>query len=115
MSLLVNVFKRGPDDEMLFIKVEQHKELAGFENWRETLYGSPQSVLLGLRLLPELNRHDLYCSSPTDLDCLLTECNTLLAHLDRYPQDSESITYRVQNIIDAVILARESEAEVVIW
>ncbi|WP_417386688.1 hypothetical protein [Gimesia sp.] len=115
MTLLVNVFKRGSNGEMLFIPVEHHKELAGFESWRETLYGSPQSIQLGLHLLSKLNHEDLYCASPTDLDRLHTECDTLLAHLDQYPQNPESITCRIQNIIDAVELARESEAEVVIW
>ena len=115
MSLLVNVFKRNPNGEMDFVGVEHHKELAGFESWRNTLYGSPQSESLGLSLLTQLSQADLYCTTPTELDRLSQECLLLLNHLDQYPQNPDSITYRIQNIIDAVELARETDACVVIW
>lgn len=100
---------------MVFIEIAPHKEHAGFERWREELYGAGQAISLGLRLLPLLAHQDLYCTSPADLSCLYTECETLLSNIDQFPQDSEVITIRVQNILAAIKVARESDAGIVIW
>lgn len=80
MSLTVHARRRSaqPDDDggPFESPAPPHNELAGFESWRATVYGSLTARRLGLRILPALADDDVYASSG-QLDELEREVNVL--------------------------------------
>lgn len=75
-------------------------ELAGPEQWRNSVYGSPKSVELGLSLLCTL-KHENILVLGSDIVTLKTETITLLNALDH----DETYQHRLGNIIRACELA----------
>lgn len=119
MSLLVNIYTRAPDGKMIIVDPAEHAvELAGFESYRQKLYGSNAALALGLRLLPQLDRGDLYAEG-ADVDRLRTEAQTALANIEQFEAEAnataESLRPRFENIAAAARRAAELGGGVVIW
>jgi hypothetical protein len=118
MSLLVNVYT-GPRSSMEIIEPDQHwQELAGFESYRQCLYGSQAARDLGLQLLPNLARGDLYAEGE-DVDRLRAEAELAVANIELFVAEAgateESLLPRFTNIIAATRLAAKLGGGVVIW
>lgn len=119
MTLLVNTFTRGPQGELQLAEAAEHsEELAGFENYRQKLYGSATAQSLGLRLLPTLTNSDLYAEG-TDVGRLLAEAELALANIELFVSEAgataENLRPRFQNIANACRQATSSGGGVVIW
>ncbi len=119
MTLLVNTFVRTSTGEMDIIEPDCHsEELAGFESYRQTLYGSRAALSLGLQLLPKLATEDVYAEG-ADLGRLRTEAELSLANIELFEEESggtaESLRSRFENIIGAVRRASCVGGGVVIW
>ena len=119
MSLLVNAYTRGPDGSMMIIESEDHsQELAGFESYRQTLYGSRAARALGLQLLPTLDGSDLYAEGD-DIQRLYAEAELALANIKSFEAEtgatSDSLRARFENIIAAARQASAVGGGVVIW
>jgi hypothetical protein len=104
MSLLVSVFH--PVHRQLLDGMDR---MAGFENCRQSLYGSALAKQLGLTLLPELALGDLTVEYE-QLEALEQETHVLLDHLTQFSvasqQTPDYIRARVQNIQAAITEAR---------
>jgi hypothetical protein len=119
MSLLVNAYTRDDRGEMSFLDPNDHsQELAGFEAFRKTFYGSQTARSLGLRLLPSLVEADLYVEG-NDLANLHDEARLVLGNIGLFAEeaaaDIEVLKVRVQNILDAIERAQKANGGVVIW
>lgn len=119
MSLSINVYIRGPDGRMDILRPEEHaQELAGFESYRQRLYGSRAARALGLRLLPTLDGGDLFAER-AEVARLRAEAEVALANLEMFIPESgasaESLRPRFENIIAAAVRAEEVGGGVVIW
>jgi hypothetical protein len=119
MSLLVNVYIRDEDGQMVFLDPKDHsEELAGFESYRQTFYGGQAARSLGLRLLPLLAEQDLHVDGDglTKLDEeLRLVLENITTFTDQAGASSEHLCFRVQNILRAIQRARELHGSVVIW
>ena len=105
MSLLVNTYTRGPDGRMEIIEPEDHaQELAGFESYRQRLYGSQAARSLGLQLLPTLDGSDVYAKGE-EVERLRAEAELALANIEMFVAEAEataeSLRPRFENIIAA--------------
>ncbi|MER5428794.1 hypothetical protein [Streptomyces sp. NPDC002588] len=97
---------------------------AGFEVWRETVWGSEAVRSLGARFLPVLAESDLYVEADEVAD-LLDEVALLRANLEliaattRRPRElvehESGIELRLDNIEATALRARDLGAGVVIW
>lgn len=119
MSLLVNAYTRGPDGSMMFIEPEDHsRELAGFESYRQKLYGSQAARALGLQLLPTLSGSDLYAEGD-DVERLHAEAELAIANIKSFEDETgatcDSLRPRFENIIAAARQASAVGGGVVIW
>ena len=104
---------------MVILEPESHsEELAGFESWRKTVYGSRAAQSLDLKLLSSLATEDVYARG-VDLQRLQVEIETALANLSIFAEESgadvNSIRFRFENIIKAVRKAINIRGGVVIW
>jgi hypothetical protein len=119
MSLAVSVFVFDKEGEEFEIELEEGKDLAGFESSRYKLYGSELAENLGLKLLSQLKHHDLWGIKDEKLNELENELKIILENIKAFSQVSEFkeeyIKWRVQNILDAVQIARKVNGAVVIW
>jgi hypothetical protein len=119
MTLVVNAYVRDSSGAIDFIEPDSpSEELAGFESYRQKLYGSQAAVSLGLRLLPSLATEDVYAEGP-DLERLRGEAELALANIGLFEAESgasaESLRPRFENIICAVHRASRVGGGVVIW
>jgi hypothetical protein len=119
MSLLVNAYTRDTDGRMEFIEPEDHaQELAGFESYRQRLYGSRAARSLGLQLLPTLDGGDVYVEGEA-VEQLRAEAELALANIDLFVAEAEataeSLRHRFENIIAATRRAASVGGGVVIW
>lgn len=119
MSLLVNAYTRGPDGQMEIIEPEDHSlELAGFESYRQRLYGSQAARSLGLQLLPTLDGSDVYAEGD-DVERLRDEAELALSNIELFVPEAddtaESLRRRFENIIAATRRAASVGGGVVIW
>jgi hypothetical protein len=113
LSLVVHPYSRDPrtDEvkEVDSVPMPPHNDLAGAESWRKSFYGSPQLLRLGLRLLPELAMSDLYVDNQ-ELDELISEVKLIRTELQTLSADlglrADSVQFRLDNILEAVRLAR---------
>ncbi|MEV5596736.1 hypothetical protein [Streptomyces sp. NPDC052496] len=131
MSLSVDVFVIRADGGRDWLDVPPGtSDLAGFESWRRTVWGSPVVRSLGARFLPR----------PADSDCdvqphevgeFAEECLLLRAHLETIvravqgadgsapPRTYEALLQvlgqRLDNIVDAARRAREAGGGVIVW
>jgi len=115
VSLLVWAYRRDADGRMIDLDiapVEPRNDLAGFESWRWKVYGSAPVRALGLRLIPSLATGDIYAEDDevdvlaAEIETLLRECEALAVALD---VEEEGIRFRVENMREAVRLARTVE------
>ncbi|GAB2590295.1 hypothetical protein [Kribbella endophytica] len=128
MSLLVHTFLRGGDgNHELLDDAEDGSDLAGFENWRRTVWGGDGARALGARFFPQLDGGDLTVE-PADVPAFLVECDLLRDHLDQVvphpnpsrPGDSraqttEVVAARLANIRRAAERALAVGGGVLIW
>ena len=119
MSLLVNVYTRTSDGKMAIVDPAEHAdELAGFESYRQKVYGSDAARALGLRLLPQLDGDNLYAEG-ADVDRLRAEAEIALANIEQFEAEADapaaSLRPRFENIIAAARRAVELGGGVVIW
>ncbi|MFE5817239.1 hypothetical protein [Streptomyces sp. NPDC056479] len=125
MSLCVDVFLRDPNGEWRVLDVpEGCDDSAGFEVWRETVWGSGTVRSLGARFLPGLAGDDLYVEAdevPDFLDevALLRANLELIATTTRRPRELPEhrgqIERRLDNIEASALRAREVGGGVLIW
>lgn len=119
MSLLVNAYTRDPEGRITIINPAEHwQELAGFESYRQQLYGSRAARALGLLLLPTLDGGDIYAEG-AEVKRLRAEAELALAHVESFVAEAEatveSLRPRFENIIAAARRAAEVGGGVVIW
>lgn len=116
MSLRVDVFVISPTGERKVLDVpEGHSDLAGFERWRTTVWGSPKVRTLGARFFPTLVGNDLTVE-PADVPAFLAECALLRANLLAIGADrSEDVGIRLANIEQACHRAQEVGGGVLVW
>ena len=108
MSLIVNAYSRSESQLEFAPPVEHADELAGFEDCRQTLWGHPFVVSLGLSLLPLLAHDDLYCEGVARLEAEVELLLTRLVSVSAATGfDGDFITRRCQNILGAARRARE--------
>lgn len=82
MNLAVQVFIDREDGRRdLFDPPTDADGEAGYDSWRDTVWGSRQACALGAELLPKLADGDLYVE-PGEVEELLRECALLRANLD---------------------------------
>jgi hypothetical protein len=112
----VNVFVVGPDGEPTVLDApEGQSELAGFERWRTTVWGSPEVRALGARFFPTLDGNDLTVE-PADVPAFLEECALLRANLPAITPDRwVDVDFRLANIEQAGHRAREIGGGVLVW
>lgn len=83
MNLAVQVFIDREDGERdLFDPPTDAGGEAGYDSWRDTVWGSQRARALGADLLPRLAEDDLYVE-PERVEKLLQECNLLRDNLDK--------------------------------
>jgi hypothetical protein len=104
---------------MQFIEPEDHsQELAGFESYRQKLYGSRAARELGLRILPTLDGSDVYAEGE-DVERLRVEAELALTNIGRFEAETgataEGLRSRFENIIAATRQAVALGGGVVIW
>jgi sugar phosphate isomerase/epimerase len=104
---------------MDFVDGPQGSDLAGPDNWRKTIYGSPRVVALGGTALPLLASQDLYLETPDELAAAAHDCGLILANLIEVSTNADArpdhVAHRVGNVQDAISRAREIDAYVVVW
>ncbi|MEU4216565.1 hypothetical protein [Actinoplanes sp. NPDC026623] len=125
MSLSVYVFVFGRDGEWTLLDApSMGAELAGFESFRVTVWGSDAVRALGARFFPMLASGDLTVA-PEDVAAFLGECAVLRANLDAIapqtgPQHShewysDTVSDRLANVEAAAQRALEVGGGVLIW
>lgn len=119
MTLAVDVFLRDADGQWNVLDVpEGCNDSAGFENWRETVWGSAPVRALGATYLPVLASGDLYVEA-SDVPEFLREIALLREHLEAVAtavgKQSDVIGSRLDNIEAAALRAREISGGVLIW
>lgn len=118
MSLLINIRVYDVNGEYSEIELENGKDLAGGERFRFDLYGSDLAEKLGFILLPQLKHQDLYVE-PQKLNELESELENILENVEEFAKVAESekeyVKTRVQNILDAIHIAKKEKGVIVIW
>lgn len=125
MSLLVDVFVIGDDGEMCLLNVpDGSSDMAGFESWRRTVWGSDAVRSLGARFFPELAGSDLTVA-PDQVSDFLAECALVRRNLEAFAPRREpgvrdegyvqQVSERLANIEDAAERALRSGGGVVVW
>ena len=119
MTLAVDVFLRDPDGKWNVLDVpEGCDDSAGFENWRETVWGSQAVRSLGATHLPVLASSDLYVEA-SDVPDFLRELALLRTHLAAVAtavgEQPDLVESRLDNIESAALRAREIGGGVLIW
>jgi hypothetical protein len=118
MSLLVNVFIRNENGEITILDAESPElEMAGFESCRTKLYGGHVAYSLRLSLLPSLRENDIYADGEV-INLLQHDANLILNNIELFVQGSglekAYIQQRIQNILRAIVKAKEIHGGVVI-
>ncbi|MFF3685727.1 hypothetical protein [Streptomyces sp. NPDC002187] len=125
MSLSVDVFVVGADGRKQVLDVpEGCSDLAGFERWRTTVWGSEVVRSLGARFLPVLADADLQVAAD-QVPAFLRECALLRENLERIVAGTDpvrtveehrrTISERLANIEDAAGRAKAMCAGILIW
>ncbi|SEF54313.1 hypothetical protein SAMN05216223_101285 [Actinacidiphila yanglinensis] len=124
----MDVFQVGPGGAAQVLDVPPGcSDLAGFERWRTTVWGSDAARSLGARFLPVLAEGDLYVW-PGQVGEFLDECALLRAGLDalvpglagadpgRAPAEHRRrISARLANIEAAARRALREDGGVLVW
>ncbi|MEO6085947.1 MAG: hypothetical protein ABIQ18_22830 [Umezawaea sp.] len=125
MSLNVYVFLFDEDDKMTLLDTPTRgSDLAGFESFRTTVWGSDAMRALGARFFPVLNGGDLTVR-PEQVADFLRECATVEANIEAIAPNTnphhtyewyvETVLERLANIRAAAERALEVGGGVVIW
>jgi hypothetical protein len=126
MSLSVDVFVLGEDDRMDFLDdPEGSSNLAGFERWRTSVWGSEAVRSLGTTFFPILASGDWLRVAPEQVADFLGECALIRSNLELVAPSAHSlkshreyvrqISERLRNIEDAAERAQSVRGGVVIW
>ncbi|MEU6555438.1 hypothetical protein ABZ915_35075 [Streptomyces sp. NPDC046915] len=119
MSLNVDVVLRGPNGEFDVLDTPDGcDDSAGFESWREKVWGSDVVRSLGARYLPLLDGD--WMEVPTEeLPLFLEEIALLRARMDVICAAVElhpsHVVSRLDNIEAATLRAQQIGARVLIW
>ena len=82
VSLSVDVYTKAADGEMEVLEIpEGSRDLAGFESWRHSVWGSDRVRVLGAEFFPVLATQDLYVE-PGEVERFQRECALLRANLE---------------------------------
>lgn len=125
MSLSVDVFVVGQDGRVDVLDVpEGSSDLAGFERWRTSVWGSDAVRSLGATFFPTLATDDLKVF-PDQVTDFLSECSLIRSNLEVVAPRSDpskshaeyirQISERLRNIEEAAGRARDLAAGVLIW
>ncbi|MER5350977.1 hypothetical protein ABT093_11655 [Kitasatospora sp. NPDC002551] len=125
MSLVVDVFTVDENGGSRFLDVpEGSSDLAGFESWRTTVWGSEAVRSLGARFFPRLAGGGLRVL-PDDVPefieevlLLLNNIESIAAHRDSpkpVAQRAGEIADRLDNVLDAARRALRIRGGVQIW
>jgi hypothetical protein len=128
VSLLVHTFLRGEGGDLqLLDDAPDGSDLAGFETWRQTVWGGNGARALGARFFPQLADGDLTVE-PAEVPAFLAECDLLRRHLDQVvsqQNDSEldssqtpragAVAARLANIRRAAERAANVGGGVLVW
>ena len=119
MSLLVNNFIRLADESIALVDVSDHsEELAGFENYRHSVFNSAAALELGLVMLPKLAFGDIYAEG-RDIGIIRSEALVILKNIDIFATQigvaSGHLRLRMDNIVRACDRADSPNCGVVIW
>ena len=116
MSLCVDVFVLGQNGEVVVLEVpDGYSDLAGFERWRTTVWGSPAVRALGARFFPVLDGSDLQVDRE-DVPAFLEECALLRANLSVVAPAAEHLVgVRLHNMERAAHRAQEVGGGVLVW
>ncbi|WP_189925417.1 hypothetical protein [Kitasatospora xanthocidica] len=125
MSLLVDVFTADENGESRFLDVPKgSSDLAGFESWRTTVWGSDTVRSLGARFFPQLAGDDLRVP-PEDVPEFIEEALLLQSNIESIAARMDSpkpvaqrvgeIAGRLNNILDAAHRASRIRGGVQIW
>jgi hypothetical protein len=120
MSLNVNKCIVQANDDWDTVEEQDYRHtLAGFEGWRDEVYGSELAITLGCTMLPLLCKHDLYCFTEDYVIQLLADTRLLLSNLsllaDVSGKEQAVLLYPIQNIQNAALWALENGEGVLIW
>jgi hypothetical protein len=115
MTLIVHAYRRDPATSATHDLDERpvgpRNDLAGFESWRTTVWGSAVVIGLGATVLPSLATGDIHAEG-AELDQLASELAILIANVARVASvtgvDEFSLRFRLDNIVEAVRLARSA-------
>lgn len=120
MTLIVQPYRRdatGAIADLDLSPTPPHNDLAGFERWRTTVWGSGSARALGLVVLPRLACEDLYIEGPELVD-LQAEVELIIDHaraiVGEEPSAIEGLVFRAHNILEAIRLARAVDGGVYI-
>ncbi|MFD3518905.1 hypothetical protein [Streptomyces sp. NPDC058653] len=125
MSLSVEVFVVGADGKRQILDIpEGCSDLAGFERWRTTVWGSEVVRSLGAQFFPVLAEADLYVEAG-QVPEFRRECALLRENLEEIVAGGSpvrtaeelrrQISERLANIEDAATRAQGMGAGVLIW
>ncbi len=115
MTLVVTTF-RAPDSGSYIPDPYPFKpggDLAGPENWRDTVWGSNVLIERGAKFLPLLKRGDLYVENE-ELRAFRNECKVLLSDVNAVAKelghsDSSPMAFRLSNFLKAIDIAEKSK------
>ncbi|MFC1410545.1 hypothetical protein ACEZDG_14855 [Streptacidiphilus sp. N1-1] len=118
----MDVYITTPGGGMEVLEVpEGSSDLAGFESWRHSVWGSDRVQALGAEFFPALATGDLYVE-PGEVERFQRECALLRANLetvaggvDPHRATVGTVSARLAHIEDAARRAREVGAGVVVW
>lgn len=116
MNLCVDVFVIDPDGKVVVLDVpDGYSDLAGFERWRTTVWGSPAVRALGARFFPVLDGDNLQVDRD-DVPAFLEECALLRANLSVVaPAAEHLVAVRLNNMERAARRAQEVGGGVLVW
>ncbi|MFE0019885.1 hypothetical protein [Amycolatopsis sp. NPDC059021] len=124
MSLTVHVFLLDEGEMRLLDTPACCEELAGFERWRETVWGAEAVRALGARFFPALAGGDLTVM-PDQVPDFLVESKMIRANLDTIAPEAdpghshawyvETISWRLANIQIAAGRALGVGGGILIW
>ena len=119
MTLSVDVYIADANGTMREVldTPEGASDLAGFEAWRTTVWGSQAVRSLGARFFPQLAGGDLLVAAD-ELPAFIEECGLLRRNLTLVAGQSsteDQLSFRLANIEAAVARALDLGACVVIW
>ena len=107
MSLSVTLVTLDPKTKQIADTDEYPQDgsdLAGFESWRKTVYGSDAVISRGATFLPQLAVTDLMIDGD-ELTAFESELETLVGDLQNIchdlHQDFETLGFRLHNILNA--------------